>query len=554
MRNYNIRKSFLVDCYALNMNKAKQIDKFINFLDKSGVCELLNEYDKTVNNAKNLGGRPSYNLYDMLALVLYNFAFHKGSIRDIEEKCRSDLNSIYIMQNDYPTHTTISSFINKYIVPNCDKIFSIITKRIYETLNLDMDNIYIDGSKFEANANKYKFVWKPVKFHFNLSEKIRELLNKHNLSKDVPQNENIPSAIVAKKIVEFYNLYKDIDFKSKENKHIKKDYDSLLGYLSKSLEYEEKERICGPNRKSYYKTDKDATAMCLKDDYYSGLGSNMHAAYNVQIGVINGLISMYLVSQSRTDINDFIPLLDKYYLYYNEYPAKACADSGYGSLENYEYLEKHEIRNFVKYFTWQGNVSGTNPSTYIYNKNDNTITCLNGNTGSLINNISRRPKYSNSNFFKIEGCLNCPFSAYCKRYMNKKDDNFKIFEVRPKLQSYIQEAEQNLLSVEGIELRVNRSIQVEGAFGIIKQDLSYTRFRRRSLKKVSAEFMLVCLGFNIKKLFKYFNNESQPKYWKAPKNIEPEKFKKPSAKRLSNKASKKKNKSINQKAKDNYKY
>ena len=63
---------------------------FINFLDKSGVCELLNEYDKTVNNAKNLGGRPSYNLYDMLALVLYNFAFHKGSLRDIEEKCRSD--------------------------------------------------------------------------------------------------------------------------------------------------------------------------------------------------------------------------------------------------------------------------------------------------------------------------------------------------------------------------------------------------------------------------------------------------------------------------------
>ena len=86
------------------------------------------------------------------------------------------------------------------------------------------------------------------------------------MNKDVPQNKNIPSAIVAKKIVEFYNLYKDIDFKSKENKHIKKDYDSLLGYLSKSLEYEEKERICGPNRKSYYKTDKDATAMCLKDD------------------------------------------------------------------------------------------------------------------------------------------------------------------------------------------------------------------------------------------------------------------------------------------------
>ena len=73
-------------------------------------------------------------------------------------------------------------------------------------------------------------------------------------------------------------------------KALKEMRGQLSQYLMKSLEYEEKETICGENRNSYYKTDHDATAMCLKDDYYSGLGSNMHAAYNTQILVSNGFI------------------------------------------------------------------------------------------------------------------------------------------------------------------------------------------------------------------------------------------------------------------------
>ena len=119
--------------------------------------------------------------------------------------------------------------------------------------------------------------------------------------------------------------------------------------------------------------------------------------------------------------------------------------------------------------------------------------------------------------------------------MKNKDENFKIFEVTLQLQKYIQEAEENLLSIEGIEMRVNRSSQVEGAFGVIKQDFQYERFRRRSLPKVSLEFMLVCLGYNIRKLFKYYDGNAKFDYWKVPKNITPEKFKKPSVKRLSKK-------------------
>ena len=83
--------------------------------------------------------------------------------------------------------------------------------------------------------------------------------------------------MVANKLVELANIIKKYDLSLKANKTHKDAYDNMDHYLEKSLEYEEKERICGPNRNSYFKTDKDATAMCLKEDYYSGLGSNMHA-------------------------------------------------------------------------------------------------------------------------------------------------------------------------------------------------------------------------------------------------------------------------------------
>ncbi len=73
----------------------------------------------------------------------------------------------------------------------------------------------------------------------------------------------------------------------------------------------------------------------------------MHAAYNVQICVMNGLITTYLITQSRTDINDFIPLMNRYYEMYNSYPSSICADAGYGTLNNYNYIKEKNIKNFI---------------------------------------------------------------------------------------------------------------------------------------------------------------------------------------------------------------
>ena len=550
MTYYNTRQTFFICSSTIKVEETNKIDKFLNLLSKSGVCDLLKE---TIDHEDSKGGRPTYNPYNLLATILYSFAFSKASLRNIEELCTYDLRVIYINENNVPTYKTIGNFINKFIVPNRDKIFSLVTNEIFKECNLKMDKAYIDGSKFEANSNKYKFVWKPTTFHIKLSDKIRLILKKYELERGISKEGIIDSKQIADKLTELSNKLKKYDLTLKENKIMKNDLETLEQYLNKSLDYEEKERICGPNRNSYYKTDHDATAMCLKEDYYSGLGSNMHAAYNVQICVMYGLISSYIVTQSRSDITDFIKIIEKHYEMYEKYPESICADAGYGSYENYKFLDEHNIENYVKYFTWEGNVSGSRPSQYRLNS-DGTITCLNGLHGYIDTSITTHPRKHGGVFYKVEGCNDCKFYLYCKRYMKDKTQNFKTFEVNQKLQAYIQQAESNLLSTKGIEMRVNRSSQVEGAFGVIKQDFMYERFRRISIEKVSTEFMLVCLGYNIRKLFSFYSGKAKFKYWQAPENLTFEIFKKPSAKRLSNKASKNKKKSENQRAKDSYKY
>ena len=535
MFNYSINKSFFVLVCEDEIKELQNISRFLHLLDKSGVGNIINEYIKSNTN----GGRPQYSPYNMLSLILYSFAFSSGSLRDIEEKCVYDIRYKYIANNITPSYVSISNFINDVIMPNIDKIYASITKVIFEECNINMDDAFIDGSKFEADANKYKFVWKPTKFHIRLSDKIRELLLKYNLHNAIPKEGIIDSKIVAKKVLEFHSIIKDLDINKKENKIIYSDYKLLIEYLQKSLEYEEKEAICGENRNSYYKTDKDATAMCLKRDYYSKLGTNFHAAYNVQLMVSRGLITCCLTSQDRSDINLFTKVLELHHLYYNEYPKNVCADAGYGSLENYKFLSKNNIGNYVKYFNWEGNVSGKNPSQYQIN-DDMTITCLNGKIGTIITDINRHPKKANAVFYKITECNDCSFRNYCKRYMKDKEQNEKIFEVVIELQQFIKESERNLLSVKGIELRVNRSAQVEGAFGVIKQDMSYTRFRRTGINKVNVEILLTCLGYNIRKLFKFYNGKGKFNYWTAPKDLKPEEKKKPSHKRLDNKVNKQK--------------
>lgn len=541
MTNFTTRNTFLIPSFDLDYKEREKMDRFLYILEKSDVSKLF-----TNNCFDSRGGRPAYSDYDLFATILYGFAFNKPTLRDLEDACKYDLRYIYLMQQSRPKHSIFGNFINEIITPNREYIFHSITKTIINECGVKIEDVFIDGSKFEADANKYKFVYKPTKNHLKLSDKIRALLSELNIADNVPQKEIIESKLIAQKVTYLSHMLEN-------DKSLKSKYDKLCEYLTKALEYEEKERICGPNRNSYYKTDYDATAMTLKEDYYSGLGSNMHAGYNSQLLVAKGIICTYYVSQSRNDINDFIPTLKRFYDFYGYYPKRVCADAGYGSLANYDFLNSHKIENYVKHQSFEGNVAGNNPDRYYLN-DDGTITCLNNLTGIKVDLPNRHPQTAGSLYYKVKGCKNCLFNKYCKKYMKRKSDNFRIFEINEKFTFYKQEAFNNLLTPKGIEMRVNRSSQVEGTFGVVKQDMGYTRLRRTSMEKVDTEFMLTYLGYNIRKLFRYLEGKAKFTYWVAPPNLKPEKKRKPSAKILSKKATKNKNKSANQIAKESYKH
>ncbi len=548
MKNSITREDPLFLYLTIGVKEKERLEKYLTFLSKSGVYDLLKFKGE---EELRKGGRPEYNPADLLATILLGFTFNKSSIRDLQEACKYDLRFIYLMRQEKPSYKVFANFINSFIVPFRNEIFSLLVKQMVKECGFIDTDAFIDGTKFEADANKYKFVYKPTTWHKKLCTKIKNLLKTLDLDRGLPKDEIFSSKIISEKVNELSKIVEETsDEKLKKINNSK--FNNLISYLTKAVEYEEKETICGPNRNSYYKSDHDATAMCLKTDYYSGLGSNMHAAYNCQILVCQGLIYSFYISQSRNDINDFIPLLEKFKKYYDHYPKTVCADAGYGSFNNYKFLKDNKIASFVKHQSFSGNVSGKSPDSYKLLEDD-TIMCLNGNKGTEVKLTNRHPRQESSVFYKVENCNNCAFSSYCKRFMKAKDEDFKVFEINKEYERLKKESFDNLLSIEGIEKRVNRSIQVEGTFGVIKQDMNYTRSRRTGMEKVETEYMLTYLGYNLRKLFRFFDGNLKKDYWKVPSNVQPETPKKPSAKRLTNKVNKKKQNNPNKEAKTTYK-
>ena len=466
MNYFTIKRSIFIVSSNKCCEEYEKIDKFIEILNKSGI-------GKIIENTQNNIGRKGYNPFNLVATIIYCFSQFKSSIREIEKLCIFDLRVMYIMEQEQPSDSAIKNCINNYILPYQYEIFTMITKAIISTFNLDISNQYLDGTKIEANANKYKFVWKPTTFHKKLDTKIKTLLISMEI--EVTDKQLIKSSKLNELIKEYITNTK-IDLnsiptgKGKRLTKEQKNYKFSYQYLIKLLEYEEKERICGEDRNSYFKTDKDATAMVLKEDYYSKLSHDFHAGYNIQVMVSSGLITMYGVFQDRSDYYTFIPMNDLYFKYYMEYPKNECADSGYGIYINYKYMREHNIGNYVKFQTWTGEANGKHPQ--LFYTFDDGILCLNTCIGEEISFEGiRHPRYKNSKLYKFIGCNSCNYSYICKKHLKNKDLDFRLYELIPDYELLKEQARVNLLSPKGIEIRINRSIQVEGTFGQLKQNM-----------------------------------------------------------------------------------
>ena len=172
MPYFTIGKIFLFPSYDLSVEEKNIFDIYLSILEDSGVGAIIENATKK----KYYAGRHPYNPYRLFATIIYGFSKHSGSVREIEESIKYDIRFMYLMEQERPSYVTISSFLKNIVVPHQNEIFSKIISSIIRYFNIDIDDVFLDGTKFEANANKYKFVWKPTTFHKKLNQNIKLLL------------------------------------------------------------------------------------------------------------------------------------------------------------------------------------------------------------------------------------------------------------------------------------------------------------------------------------------------------------------------------------------
>lgn len=495
---------FLSDCLDL-LDPVLTFDRLMGGIDLNKYLTDIPEYTT---------GRLRYNPVNMLKTVLFGFMTSGYcSLRELEDNCKVNIRFMYLMDHQTPSYRTFGYFINEILQDKIENIFNDINHAIFNDEHVDLQHLQIDGSKFEANANKYTWVWKKAteKFRYKLYEKITAEIEEINAEiawsgvQITTNPEYVPDYL--NEIVEQLVLLWELDTstfvygsgkrKSKEQRH----YEHLTTFCQKLQEYIQKIEICGPNRNSYSKTDNSATFMRIKTDYMGN--DQLLPAYNVQIGVADEYIAVVDVNHYRSDMDCFVPLMEHFKQTYGFYPKYPVADAGYGSYNNYIFCEQNGIEKYMKFPMFKKETKNQkyheDPFRAVNFRIDEqgVMRCPNDKAFHFLyrKNVRGNQYGRKEELYECEDCSGCPYAEKCK-----KTDKNRTVRINQELTSMHQEVIENLESIHGALLRMNRSIQAEGTFGIMKNDRWYKRIVRRGIHSVKLEVLLVAIGHN---LYKY---------------------------------------------------
>ena len=241
-------------------------------------------------------GRPGYSRVNMLKTILFSFMdTGYAGLRGIDDRCKVNLRYMYLMEYETPSYHCFGDFINEELTDTIEDIFRAVMEYIREKEGVDMQHVYIDGSKFEANANKYTWVWRKgtERSRYRLYEKVTALLDEINETlafsglRIETNTEYTPEYLeeIAARYASLYGIdeKKFVHGKGRHKMQEQRYYEKLAHFTEKLRGYVEKLRICGPERNSYSKTDHDATFMRMKRDYMGN--DQLLPGYNIQIGV-----------------------------------------------------------------------------------------------------------------------------------------------------------------------------------------------------------------------------------------------------------------------------
>jgi len=453
------------------------------------------------------GGCSSYHPRLMLKVLIYGYLTNTYSSRKIEEALHQNIHFMWLSGMQHPDHNTINRFRSDRLKLVLKEVFGQVVKLLIESGHVNLKEVFTDGTKIEANANRYTFVWgRAIKTSRNrIQRQLKELweyaegVARQELANNQPDDFDQIDAEKVRQTIE------KID-KALADKPVDKKVKQKLNYAKKNWpenldKYDRYEQQIG-NRKSMSKTDPDATFMRMKEDHM--LNGQLKPGYNWQISTQNQYVLDYTIHQDLADTSTLQTHVDSLIETLGGTPEVLVADAGYGSEQNYEYLENKGIEAYVKYNNFhkeQTKKWKEDPrriENLHYNEKLDCYYCPMGQPMTYIGSAKRksdRGYEQNTRQYKAQNCQGCPMKGPCHR---AKGD--RKIEIYPQLTNYKQIIKERLNSEKGKQYRSQRPVEPEAVFGNIKNNQGFRKFMLRGLEKVEIEAGLLALAHNLAKL------------------------------------------------------
>ena len=275
------------------------------FVEGMDLSELYGTYDRVRKNQAS-----PRQILKVMAYAALNGIF---SSRDIETACRRDINFMFLLEGaPAPDHATLARFISLHLADCSKDVLAEVTSILYQLGEISGKTVFIDGTKIEANANRYTFVWKKAvsrnqeKLFLKITELVAECEAMYGIKTVYQGRVSLHTLKRLRKKLYAVKQEEGITFvkgSGKRKTQLQRSVETLEAYIEKLKEYTKKLHICG-DRNSYSKTDPDATFMRLKED--AMLNGQLKPAYNLQHAVDAQYVTWADISARPTDVTSFL--------------------------------------------------------------------------------------------------------------------------------------------------------------------------------------------------------------------------------------------------------
>ena len=505
-KDYNQNQTILLpysfDDLIPEKHPVRVIDQVVDSLN---IQPLLKAYSKE--------GNPGYHPKMLLKVMLYGYMTNIYSSRKIELALRENINFMWLSSMTIVDHNTINRFRSDKLKDSFKEIFKQVVLMLANEGLITLKNIYTDGTKIEAQAGRYTFVW-GNSIKTNKSKMLTQLEELWSYAQsidndDEPNPEPNQFKEISKEVIQ--KTVAQIDAKLSGNDKASSKAKAKLRYIKNNFvanleKYEQQEAILG-NRNSYSKTDTEATFMRMKEDHMQN--GQLKPAYNTQISTENQIIVHYTTHQNPTDTKTLKPHLADFEQTYGEEIFNELetitADAGYGSEENYDALEDKGITAYIKYNTfekeqdknYQKKHKTFSKENLYYNQEEDYYVCPIGQKMHKTHQSQKNTEAGyeqNLSHYQAQNCQGCPLRSQCFKAKGNRS-----IERNHNLERHKQKTRELLLSEIGIQKRKQRSADVEPVFAQLKHNNGFRRFTLKGIKKVDLEFGLMAIAHNLRK-------------------------------------------------------